>query len=85
MHGQNIQAMGAMRTEVAGVSTVSELWPDVWWVLAWPALSWADNAAPAAPRLPKARATAKVPRIAQVRAVFFECLPRRFVAGDNHV
>jgi hypothetical protein len=34
MHGQNIQAMGAMRTEVAGVSTVSELWPDVWWVLA---------------------------------------------------
>lgn len=34
VHGQNIQAMGAMRTEVAGVSTVSELWPDVWWVLA---------------------------------------------------
>lgn len=34
MHGQNIQAMGAMRTEVAGVSTVSELWPDVWRVLA---------------------------------------------------
>lgn len=34
MHGQNIQAMGAMRTEVAGVTTVRELWPDVRWVLA---------------------------------------------------
>lgn len=30
MHGQNIQAIGAMRTEVAGVTTVRELWPDVW-------------------------------------------------------
>jgi hypothetical protein len=34
MHGQNIHAIGAMRTEVAGVTTVRELWPDVWWVLA---------------------------------------------------
>jgi hypothetical protein len=30
MQGQNIQAMGAMRAEVAGVTTVRELWPDVW-------------------------------------------------------
>lgn len=34
VQGQYIQAMGAMRTEVAGVTTVRELWPDVWWVLA---------------------------------------------------
>jgi hypothetical protein len=34
MQGQNIQAMGAMRTEFAGVTTARELWPDVWWVLA---------------------------------------------------
>ena len=34
MHGQNIQAMGAMRTVVAGVTTAREPWPDVWWVLA---------------------------------------------------
>jgi hypothetical protein len=34
MQGQNIQDMGAMRTEVAGVTTVRELWPDVWRVLA---------------------------------------------------
>jgi hypothetical protein len=34
MQRQNIQDMGAMRTEVAGVTTVRELWPDVWWVVA---------------------------------------------------
>jgi hypothetical protein len=34
MQGQNIQAMGAMRTDVAGVTTARELWTDVWWVLA---------------------------------------------------
>jgi hypothetical protein len=34
MQGQYIQDMGAMRTEVAGVTTARELWPDVWWVLA---------------------------------------------------
>lgn len=34
MQGQNIQALGAMRTEFAGVTTARELWPDVWWVLA---------------------------------------------------
>lgn len=34
MQGQNIQAMGAMRTEVAGVTTVRELWPGAWWVVA---------------------------------------------------
>jgi hypothetical protein len=33
VQGQYIQAMGAMRTEVAGVTTARELWADVWWVL----------------------------------------------------
>jgi hypothetical protein len=32
--GQNIQAMGAARTEFAGVSTASELWRGAWLVLA---------------------------------------------------